>query len=64
MADQLTEAADRLERLLLEAFGARHPAVDDWAVVKFAIRQAQQARAAAANPPIFVANGGSEGGEG
>lgn len=57
MADQLTEAAGRLERLLLEAFGARHAAIDDWAVVKFAICEAQRAREEAANPPVFVVNG-------
>jgi hypothetical protein len=55
LADKLTEAAHRLERLLIEAFGPRHPAVDDWAVVKFAIAEAQRARGVA-YPGTFVVN--------
>jgi hypothetical protein len=62
MPDQITEAANRLERLLLEAFGVRHPAVDDWAVIRFAISDARRLRAAA-GAPVFVVNGNSEAGQ-
>jgi hypothetical protein len=44
MADQLTEAADRLQRMLTEAFGLRHPAIDDFAVVLFAVKDARRYR--------------------
>lgn len=44
MADQLTTASERLERLLLEALGPRHDAIQDWAVVRFAIRDAARYR--------------------
>lgn len=44
MADQLAEASDRLQRLLTEAFGTRHPAIDDLAVILFAVKDARRYR--------------------
>lgn len=44
MADQLAEATDRLQRLLTEAFGAHHPAIDDLVVILFAVKDARRYR--------------------
>lgn len=45
MTDQLIAAVNRLERLLIEALGTRHQAIDDWAVIKFAIMSSKPKRA-------------------
>lgn len=44
MGDQLAEATDRLQHLSTEAFGVRHPAIDDLAVVLFAVKEAKRWR--------------------
>lgn len=38
----LTEASQRIEQLLVQALGARHPAIDDWAQIRFALRTADR----------------------
>jgi hypothetical protein len=50
MPDQLSQAEDRLQQLPVESLGASHPALADWAVVKFAIRDARRFRESAAAP--------------
>jgi hypothetical protein len=42
MIDKLTEASDRIERMLLDAFDTRHPVFDDLAAIKFAIKDARR----------------------
>lgn len=37
----LRGAVERIEQVLVQALGARHPAIDDWAQIRFALRDAE-----------------------
>ena len=46
----LQAAVGRIEQVLLQALGANHPAIDDWAQIRFALRSAEAGQGGDAAP--------------